>query len=450
MFLQETENQECDEPNVLEASAEVGSNKDSLMIREHNTNSSVNENVDALKSTKLVGSDGTPNNQFDSSSSAVPSVDLGKNDSIKFNKNLNLQNNVNSWTTESKLNSKFEVVTLPCDGKANLLNSNASTLSSPLPMGVLEEPVFVNDGKIIPSDRKQNKMRSDGSKKIEPNTNNNENLIQSKIFADKNSSVVQQFENLKELYIAKRKEQLLNRELNAQSSCVSSTSSSNDSLCHDARNSNSTSEVKIKSTIPETIRCGVESDSYTSLSDVEDEGIIMYEEDSNDGMDRTLQDFEEDLDNQELDALKQSASYVGILSNAGRPLHTIAEHVGDVDQGEGSDFKISLVSNKDAKTVVELEDKNKPLAGKTATILHKSKSENKSFNEISGKKVCLLNNNIGIGPTGRVFNVKLLGTVQLLEVIEGPSSRLMKRSKTDICNEAVGKIKVRKNLNIIG
>lgn len=347
-------------------------------------------------------------------------------------------NTTHSWKTQAKMNpggkDGSSVVTVPCDGKANLLGCKSAPLVSPLPPGVLEEPIGGHTA------TKTGNIRGQLLDFLEERG--------SSLLADEktlNNRVRNQFLGFLQ------EQQIKNREL---------------------RISMEELEVLAEST-----------------SQGEDDGVIMYEEDSNDGMDRKLQEFDDDEDEEiiaehtNIDRIEDTLNGNAVINQGQRNLHTITEQSGD---DATPDFPTDVSSDDNAYN--EVDNRNDSNNAKNNTISYHNKDASRSYNPkekeftknkrikssknnqskvdssvaenregrrqgTAGNVAWIVDGGGGIGATGTVFHLRLVGSVEVSEE-SSPSAadkssstsaaaNSSKRPRKEMVTEAVSKLKVR-------
>ena len=320
----------------------------------------------------------------------------------KLTKNIKSFNNFHSWKTLAKVSSDgregCSVVTVPCDGKADLLKCE-TPLESPLPTGILEQP-------IASTEKKKEIYR---------------NFLMDKKLEDP------------ELYIkGVVHSESLYREKGKPGADLSYYKNELDT-------------------------------SPDAISHTEDEGILVYEEDSDDGADRKLQDLDDEDESLHFSTTRKSHSsdpYYSTKYFKLRNLQTINEQSCDDTVPETA---TNVASNLKYET--ELEIQNKPISekdkskdancdddfGSTIASLKEAHQRMDNFGlpvnkketrRNAGNNACIINEKGAVGASGTLFNLRLFGSIEVSE--EDPSSKNSgKRSKKDMVTEAVHKLKVR-------
>ena len=341
-----------------------------------------------------------------------------------------------TWKTQAKVTGTGKdhtVVTVPCDGKNNLLGVTSIPMKSPLPPGILEEP-------IMPSQSKSETTRNHKGDFIEERT------ASRVVGAETSPTTREQFlEMLQEQKARVAKEKLLAAE-----------------------------EIQVFD---------------EPMNEEEDEGVIMYEEDSNDGLDRKLQEFDdtEEEEEEEEEQVKDVGHDLnddalnGNLSNSlgnTRDLHTINEQSSD-DGGEGAsseeniynevdsnanfnpkNSRYNLESDADEKEQDTTDERTIEEGDSCSGLDNSANLERKdrnltssetrnSHSNTAGNVAWIVDGGGGIGATGTVFHLRLVGSVEVSEENVGGSglnantiANTTKRPRKEMVTEAVSKLKV--------
>lgn len=344
-----------------------------------------------------------------------------------------------SWKTQTKMafsgKEGSSVVTVPCDGKGNLLGCEITPMVSPLPPGVLEEPITSRSSKV-------EDIRGQLLDFLEERGNSTRN-DQSPI----NDRFRKQFLG----YLQDQK-------------------------IKNVENKLGTSEELEGLTEP------------TSQSE-DDDGVTMYEEDSNDGMDRKLQEFDDDehIDDQSEEMLDDdlNGNIPHVLTSITRGnLHTITEQSGD---DATPDFPTDISSDDNGYNDNEENRNGEYITKNRSYNTNTSKQERKesfnsdiisaAFNEetpkgkdsdaspdvpsnrrpgAAGNVAWIVDGVGGIGATGTVFHLRLVGSVEVSEEIVSseensinPSGNPGKRPRKEMVTDAVTKLKVCGMLSVV-
>lgn len=325
-----------------------------------------------------------------------------------------------SWKTQAKIaNSGSSVVTVPCDGKANLLGVPNVPMKSPLPPGVLEEPI---------ANRPPPKPEIPG------------HLLD--FIEERNSSMN-----------SKLHKHLLNFLPDKKSKAFKAQARNLDKM-----------RVLTKP---------------LNHSD-EDDGVMLYEEDSNDGMDRKLQEFDDDIieeedeedmthtedciDNSNDDggtrAMTEDArngNLADAITSAGRRSDEMMHSAGDDSSSDDNDYSETDDNYKPklAKTVEKGQnfdddnlDSGQPRGGGEGEKKTDAGPETRTGRQTSAGNVAwIVDGGGGVGATGTVFHLRLVGSVEVSEEKPEADSNtsdngMGKRPRKEMVTEAVSKLKV--------
>ncbi|XP_047738660.1 uncharacterized protein LOC108674539 isoform X2 [Hyalella azteca] len=340
------------------------------------------------------------------------------------------------WKTQAKISTGgiagTSVITVPCDGKANLLGVKSAPLKSPLPPGVLEEPISPSRNKL---DIHGQLLDFIEERNAAANSKLHKHLLH--FLPDK------KIKNLKE-------------------------------------------------------RSGTQDELQMLTEPQPDEdGVMLYEEDSNDGMDRKLQEFDDDIIEEEEEEEEEDRKDNGTTANVGRAMAEDAEngnladaiasvgrngvrpsealqHSPNTDiSSDDNDFseQDDNCNNKDTKNVRDLGDNcETDKDDDSATDVSYSRNDvgKKTDNEVRPPESRTRGSNIrqgsvgnvawivdgvgGIGATGTVFHLRLVGSVEVSEercdvsvgsknITTTASANPGKRPRKEMVTEAVSKLK---------
>ena len=354
-------------------------------------------------------------------------VTNGHSEQYKFSPSFNA---AHSWKTQAKISPEgASIVTVPCDGKANLLDVASFPLNSPLPTGVLEEPI---SGTRSPDLKNLHSQFIDFLQERE------------KELAEATLPV--------KVAVRKKLLDILQEETKQKA----------------LEQSGNEDQLKVEGVYGSTVDTN------------DDDGIVMYEEDSNDGMDRKLQEFE-DLSGDENDDIEniQNGNCGTVSTNSHSGSNALRDHSNDATADFSADVSsednayIESDSNGNVPNQNEnfssntlkqdygkdnIKDSSKTAYSNDTSITSKEDTEfapeNSRQKNSVGNVAWIVDGVGGIGATGTVFHLRLVGSVEVSEEVNveagggnanvnnSGGGNASKRPRKEMVTEAVTRLKV--------